>query len=435
MPRYFLVAGIDFGTSYTKVVLRDNNTPTSQARVVEFPGIGDGLLPSLVGFSQGRLSPPQGAGKGSVLPYLKMVAAYVAHGMALDRNPIRMPADFQAHCRGRSPTECLRDTLAYYFAHVMAATERFIRIKSPWRDFADEHVGGQDLLIFQLAVPSGLLTGHAATERLFRDALVAGYELRGTEGCASGQSIAADEWSAHVASVFSGDRIALEERYRWQCLIYPEVAAAVQTVFRSPNASEGLHITMDVGAGTVDLNAFRRISRTRTSEREGHRELQYYAASVAPLGVQHLNDPHGVMARTTESDLMEKLATQVRQLYFEAQKQQPSRIDGDPTYNPWNNTTIYLFGGGAHHPGYKQCLARTLHYACRLKNPVVHQLPKAADLALSSASTFGRFAVAYGLSFYRANLDRIKLPHELTPFRQLYPAIGKIPLANHALDD
>jgi len=47
---------------------------------------------------------------------------------------------------------------------------------------------------------------------------------------------------------FAADRKTLEDRFQWQCLIYPEVAGAVQTVFRSPNASNGLYVTMDVGA-------------------------------------------------------------------------------------------------------------------------------------------------------------------------------------------
>ena len=34
---------------------------------------------------------------------------------------------------------------------------------------------------------------------------------------------------------------------------------------------------------------------------------------------------------------------------------------------------------------------------------------------------FGRFAVAYGLSFFRPSLDQVRLPHELAPFLELYP--------------
>jgi hypothetical protein len=54
----------------------------------------------------------------------------------------------------------------------------------------------------------------------------------------------------------------------------------------------------------------------------------------------------------------------------------------------------------------------------------VHNLPAAQDLIRPRGVEFGRFAVAYGMSFFRPNLDHICLPHEL----ELSP-----PLREHGL--
>lgn len=458
MPRYILVAGVDFGTSFTKVVLRDNNTPGQNAEVVTFPGHADGLLPSLVGIKHDCLVPPARLGDSAKLPYLKMLAAHVANGEALDQTPIQIPAALNALRRSRPDAEVVRDLLAFYFAHVMAATEDFIRTRSPWRNFEfpsaeeanavlptpprrmnflgriwerlrtrsarlpPEQKGAalkppdvpNDFLIYQLAVPTGLLSNNGATERLFRDAFVAGYDLRRSVCNHKKATVAAREWSEKVQAVLSGDPEDLENRFKWQCLLYPEAAAAVQTVFRSPNARDGLYMTMDVGAGTVDLNAFHRF----TADGSHTRELKCCSAIVCPLGVQNLNDPHNAVEQRDETELMEELRNKLHCLYLQAQEYQPN-LNLPPGMRPWDKATLYIFGGGAHHNGYRRTFMAGPRN-CWIHQPQVFNLPSPQDLNRPGNVEFGRFAVAYGLSFHRHNLDHVRLPHQLTPFRELY---------------
>jgi hypothetical protein len=443
MPRHLLVAGVDFGTSFTKVVLRDNNTPGQNAVAVTFPGYADGLLPSIVHLGRGSLLPPTMADEHTKVPYLKMLAAHVANGEALDATNVRIPAALNA-MRGALPdSDLVRELLAFYFAQVMAGTEDFIRSKSPWRDFDFTPGNQNDYLIYQLAVPSGLLAGDGATERLFREAFIAAHELRRSIDATMESGVAQKLWTERVLEVFSGDRAELESRYEWQCLLYPEVAAAVQTVFRSPNARDGLYLTMDVGAGTVDLNAFRRF--TGHPQQNGNGEnapgrLDYYSAIVCPLGVQNLNDPHRAVRRLDERELFENLKANLFRLYTRGQEYQ-SNLNLPPGDRPWDRATLFIFGGGSHHPGYKRTFTRgpnqgwlqvldpafadlpvrspQRHRA--LRPPHVHNLPAAQDLTLPRNVEFGRFAVAYGISFANYNLDQVRLPHELRPFRELYP--------------
>lgn len=421
MPRYLLVAGVDFGTSFTKVVLRDNNTPGSNALVVQYPGYADGLLPSIVGIGRDCLMPPGVPGESAKVPYLKMLAAHVANGEALDRTAVRIPHALGAMRHLRPDNELVRELLAFYFAHVMAATEEFIRSRSPWRDF-DFSPGSQtDFLIYQLAVPTGLLNDEGAAERLFRDAFIAAHELRAVMSSTMCAAMSRQEWSEQVAKVFASERAGLETRFQWQCLLYPEVAAAVQTVFRTPNARDGLYITMDVGAGTVDLNAFLRFTgHASHRERGGNaaRRLDYYSAIVCPLGVQNLNDPHGAVRRRGENELMEELRRYLHALYVRAKVHQPNF--GPLGQRTWDRSSLFIFGGGSHHRGYRQNFSAGLHHA-GIHQPQVFNLPAAQDLTRPRNVEFGRFAVAYGLSFFRPSLDQVRLPHELVPFRELYP--------------
>jgi len=425
MPRYVVVAGIDFGTSFTKVVLRDNNTPGSKAVVVPFPQRPDGLLPSLVGIQGDKLMAPTFPEGVDYVPYLKMLAAHIAGGENFGDAPIRTPVALKALLRSRTDLELARDLLALYFAHVIAATEDFIRNDSPWRDFDFSPKSSDDFLIFQLGVPTGLLADGGKTERLFREAFIAGYELRREVDVKMAIARPHSMWSKGVDKALNGDKGDLDKRFEWQCLLYPEVAAAVQTVFRSPNARDGLYITMDVGAGTVDLNAFRRFSG-HPGDRRTKRiaQLDYYSAIVCPLGVQNLKDPHGAVELRSKEQIRQELRQSLRTLYGRAIRYQPN--NRDLRRRTWDDATFFIFGGGARYSGYRNNFIAGLEEA-GINHPQAHNLPEANDISCPRRVEFGRFAVAYGLSFFRPSLNTVSLPHELEPFAKLYPEIANRP--------
>ena len=52
---------------------------------------------------------------------------------------------------------------------------------------------------------------------------------------------------------------------------------------------------------------------------------------------------------------------------------------------------------------------------------VINRLPRPNnDLVLPSGADFGRFAIAFGLSYYHVNLKEIRLPSTLESFAQKY---------------
>ncbi len=416
MRRYFLVAGIDFGTSFTKVVVRDNNAPGSKATVVPFPQFPNGLLPSLVGIQEERLTLSAFPEKAANIPYLKMLVAHVAQHNTLCNSPSKVPKRLiPLYHKRKNTRQLLRDMLSYYLAYVIAATKAFIRTQSNWKDFDFTPQNPNDTLLFQLAVPTGLLNDDGKTEKLFRQSFIAGHALSQDVNPSGVEAMPYTTWARKVDSVIPPNSTDWEAGYEWQCLIYPEVAAAVQTIFRAPNAQDGLYITMDVGAGTVDLNAFRRF----TVPNSGQRNLDYYAAIVRPLGVQNLVDTHIIVNPLTEAQLMAALRQTIQELYHSACLYQPN-CGAIPGRRTWDHTRLFIFGGGSHRQEYQK------NFQAGIANAGIHNsrfyfLPQATDIKLPPNIDFGRFAVAYGLSFFRANLDTVHLPHQLERFANSYP--------------
>jgi hypothetical protein len=417
MARSFLVAGVDFGTSFSKVVLREQGT--GEAVVVPFPEHPGGLLQSLIGIENDELIPPAALEDCACIAYLKMLAAYSSDGSALDRGPVEVPRALYSIRQSFGDGKTVRGLLAFYFAHVVAATEAFINsAQSPWRHF---DLNG-DHLVFQLAVPTGLLDKDGDTERLFRKAFIAGYQLRKQVDSQLKRPIQFSVWSDQVEDVLSVGLPTLLKVNPWQCLDYPEVLAAMQTVFRSPNPQQdGLYLTMDVGAGTVELNAFLRNTGEHLPPEETvrPRNLDYYSMRVCALGIHNIKDPYGLVKPRNVKELAAELRDEIGVLYRRALVRQPN-LGHFPGQRTWDRARLLIFGGGAHLAPYRETFGEALREA-GIHRPQIFDLPAASDLSLPEGVEFGRFAVAYGMSFFRPNLDQWRPPEDILPFNTLYP--------------
>jgi len=409
MPRRFLVAGIDYGTSYTKMVVRDNSLG-NEAKVVDSIHHPQGLFPSVIGFEKDRLVFPPVPAHAKRILYLKMLAGDLANCVPIKDSPIVLPASVYEIVETISDDRFfIRSLLAFYFANLMQQVEAFIKKDDRWHDHDFDRKIHDDYLIYQLAIPSGLINKTGAVEFLFREALLCAYKLKNNSLLASFSGTHWKEWHELVLSVANRDLFG-EKEFEWQCLVYPETAGATQAYFRSPNAAEGLFVTMDVGAGTVDLNAFRRQSKVK--------DCHYYSTLVCPLGLQNFVSPITKGVPVGEAEFMEELRSKVQAINLLARNYQPNV--GAPGNKTWDRAKFFIFGGGANHHSYSTNFEHGLIQSA-IREPDIQRLPDASDLRLPNGTDFGRFAVAYGLSFFKANLDRVKLPHELKTFNELYP--------------
>jgi hypothetical protein len=155
MPRRFLVAGIDYGTSFTKLVLRDNSLQ-NEAKVVKTASFPNGLLPSVLGIENGRLFFPPVSPHSKRILYLKMLAGDLANGVSIKDSPICLPSSVYEIVESVADDHAfIRSLLAFYFANLMHHIENFIRNDDRWKDHDFEKIKHDDYLIYQLAIPSG----------------------------------------------------------------------------------------------------------------------------------------------------------------------------------------------------------------------------------------------------------------------------------------
>lgn len=427
---FLFVAGFDFGTSYSKVVLRDQFSGV--AKVVTFGEQRDGLFPSYLRVAQEKIGGPGGLEKdGLLLSYPKLITADAASGeknfagLYGDKLPETLKLlgvkDF------KTASELL---LIRYFLSVLDSIHDFIGADEEWQSFDSD----RDPLVVQLAVPTGLMSDRdKSVDELMQESLAAATVIcrkgRTPTHCSTVRELSAgiDQLRALSASA----REALNTR----CITYPEVAAGVQTVLRSKNTPDGKYITLDVGAGTVDINAFHRRSRGRHSQAQDSPSLDYWACEVAPLGFARLelrkDDTRKRSSHETsvnplkEADLLRQLGLAVNRLMGNAFRFQPYASQGDGP-SPWlGETYAYAWGGGSSHIPYLDQFLASLKN-CKLGVEVVSLLPSPGDhfpLPADLMGNFGRLAVAYGLSYHHANLDAIRLPDQLIPYRKKYPGL------------
>jgi hypothetical protein len=408
---HIFIAGFDFGTSYSKVVIRD--LMSDLYKFVTFGPERTGLLPSFVRAGTKFIRGPFAERRGKQAAYLKLLAADHVLGTS-HFAPL--------HGETSADNRTVRHLVTGYFCSVLDGIRSFVQNDPEWSDY-DPH---GDLFGVQLAVPTGLIGDKdRALEEFLRSALMVAMLIWDEDGCRGGEVSRTAMDSAldqlHGLSPYG------KENLQRRCIVYPEVAAGVQAVFRMRSgAPTGKYITMDVGAGTVDLNAFVRLHPS--GGRSGR--LNYWACEVAPLGASRLSTlhpracDHEKVDTTLDSQTLKtKLGEAVTGLMIQAFNHQPTSTVGDGG-NPWTrNTYAYIFGGGAHHRSYRTVIERKLR-ELGVSVDAVLSIPVPSDCPRTPRGvSFGRWAVAFGLSFPVQNLEEIRLPRQLQTFEQAHPEI------------
>jgi len=409
----YIVVGIDYGTRFTKVLFRDNNQVEGKAYVVTNPAFPDGLFPSLLSLNGETIVPFQQ--QGEVIAYLKMLAAFAVAkyetqpSKALEHEDIKIPVGLNKLREKYQDLDLVGLCLSYFLGCLLAEAHRCI----------DEKLRPEkgDLVLYQLAIPTALTSQNKEMQKFFRICLVNGRELFKKHGTRILQGLSLSEIYDTVKHDVLSKYEEIEAKYRNRCVTYPETAAAVAGFFFSKNSGDGIFITADVGAGTVDLNIFR---KNRLNEQNPDPTLAYYSTQVSPLGAQRLEDEFDYVTPMQADELQSKLYEEIRSLFVCALRKQPNLGDqrGRRTYD---GSKIFLFGGGKGNPVYKMTLLQGLDDSID-KNanhggvfePNILELPEYAEIEkpVSSVSA-GRYAVAFGLTTNFINLHKIILPDEL----------------------
>jgi hypothetical protein len=410
--RYLLVLGFDYGTSATKLVLRED---TQGIAAVVTNEQGHYLFPSVIGYQDRDLYAPLCDPCPHPITFLKMRApewAAGASGVGADAS-----AGLSAWLEeGRAAN--VRTLLVWNFAYYVAVAMDFIRCRSPWPDFDET----RDILFINIGVPIEQYES-VTMKTLYLESLCMAYAL--APCCSNLKSGNCRIDLAELEKATDSLQSSADNK-RDLVSVYPEVAAGVQSVMRSPTVCDGLYATFDIGAGTLDMNAFRRHTAQGVLDLTVHpNQLNYYAAQVSEYGIGRLfgqlnrhtfeEFPHIVSALPagigykplSSEEFYSGVRSDIGNLFRSALDRQPNH-GNQRGRKTWDACRVYTWGGGSYIDTYKIQLTEILKsYICP---PELIQLPPPDSLQAPSEADFNRLAIAYGLSFPTANLEEIRLP-------------------------
>jgi hypothetical protein len=427
--RYHL--GLDWGTSSTKMVLRDYEGPGEtygHALVLEPEGRGI-RYPSTVSWEHGHLyfgwmaEQRRGMHKARVWDSLKAAAA-VQNGWM---NP-----------SGLEGVQ-LVDLVVLSLAHAISVALKYAKDHAQARN-------STPLLGLSVGVPEGELQVRSVE---YLEAAALGYRLAVRVGFdPQNKSVAECLAMLHGArhAVLPGLNREQENKNLW---LRAEVAAAMMWVYFSPTVGEGPYTVVDIGAATTSASFFRIHGETEDGIYTPKAELSFFgAASQAPgmdryggvltsiLGtskdhVQIRGQECALSRKYYHHHRLVKIAEDIVGIWGKARRSAWLR---GPSLQQWEGLRYLVVGGGSTvaqladkfktPPGYFRTKLKDFQ---KLKGPGAPR-----DLMTYSASpaawalkpyegphTF--LLVAYGLSFHTADLPRISLPGQVMPFVQVLP--------------
>lgn len=428
---YYIQIGLDFGTSFSKVICRD--VVADKAWIFSPPGSNGKdlpfLIPSTVQVKQGSFSHSMisnGAYENNALYHIKMCLEAVAK----KREDIAALgfAGRIATQTGMNVEALLEASAVYLLAGILGSVKTEIPKENP-EQFSGNHP--DDFLAVNMAVPVAD-ADDAAVESLFNRVLRQAFVL--ADQFAGFPTMSIQE----VLDRMEGCQEMIEKKEVTEaCFIYPEVSANMQGFVRSRSSTPGIYLFSDTGAGTVDQSAF------TFSRRDGEERLNYLHADVHPLGSSEIERLAATSFGKFTLPEIEKLrkakesgqkVPRLERAKNEIHKQlaKASEKTFGKTWGKLNSKRQLcdlqiIFGGGGHsefpYEGavFEQFQNQTLFDPKELQRrkcrslPFKVGVPHPTDLKLSkkSARWMPRLSVAYGLSFDRETLAQFVLPKDI----------------------
>lgn len=399
-----VIIGLDFGTACTKVVVRTPDHFGNACFLVPFGTFGhptnEHLLPTHLTLSNNHYALP-------------------VSGAAADYSDLKMRLIESLSSLGED--EAIDNAIAY-----LALVFRYVRT---WFLQEKRDTYGEFQLIWQINV--GIPSASAECDDL----------------CLLYQKTVYTAWRF---SLYDGDitypgllkireMLHSEDSAEFQELItvFPEVAAEVAGYTQSDLRQEGLHLLIDIGAGTLDVCGF------NVYRSNGDNLLPLFSTSVERQGVCMLHETRRntmeACLKNTFSQIMPEPATPLtgdNSSYIPERKQcekaldvaetgffrscaaqvygvvRQLRISMDPRSDRWNSyLPVFLCGGGSTMPRY-QAIVKDLSDWLRSNvgncQARLLELPYPAQLQGNiKANEYHRFAVACGLSYRSFDIDQV----------------------------
>lgn len=217
--------------------------------------------------------------------------------------------------------------------------------------------------------------------------------------------------------------------------VFPEFACQLYSYLESSERSEDLHALVDIGAGTLDVAYFNVFMKGEEAL------LPIFASEVEQLGAHYLiaalagTDGAGTWtdgeSSLSDEEVGQKLtcrASEVaarRSLYLcsvsdvfnETTQAARKAYPTSPAFRGTERVRLFLCGGGSRIPSIRQRFNRIAREAAALLGIAfeVSELVKPRDLSGEVAPSFDRLSVAYGLSQLAGNIGNVMRSAMLSP--------------------
>lgn len=425
---FFVQIGLDFGTSFCKVVCRD--LVIDKAWVYSPSRTGNGeipfLIPSAVSFDTQTFSPclnRDGAYQKNYIPHLKMALEKVAKSEWNDTSlqPVKARLGSNGETEVRPFVEL---AVIYLLAGLLGDVRASIRKRFPGS------VEGDQIRV-NMAVPVASADDpdvEAVFDRCLRRAWVLADDLAGHPAL----PIQRLTELVGTHSEQAEGPVAREE-----CYLYPEVSANVQGFIWSRSSQPGIYLFSDTGAGTVDQSLF-----IFKRDANGEVLLTYLFAQVLPLGSSLIERIASELDGEAEWDVLDAWRRR-KESGEESEELNAARDAIEGELSSRSGQTIHsakmklisrdqindlrvIFGGGGHtqRPYAQGVLAqfdsttfRDELIQRRRRERDVFELgmsePQDLEFPREKKHWMTRLSVAYGLAFDREQLAPYKLPAEL----------------------
>ena len=194
--------------------------------------------------------------------------------------------------------------------------------------------------------------------------------------------------------------------------VIPETAASATAFAKSTQSATGLYLMVDVGAMTLDVCSFR-----LNKQHGGSDQYPLLMVDVRPLGVEAY---HWFRAKGRSEEGFDR---QCRRCLGEVVVgTRDKRAPNNECWQTGNEFPVFLTGGGSQNPLHREIIEALHQWIKRYsRNEGLRLLelsmPKTIDLP-EPLPDLGRMAVAIGLSYPRTEIGKITLPSDIDDIEQ-----------------
>ena len=425
MPDRIVRLGIDYGTSFSKIVFRDYGAPGGDKAYVAMRN-RDFRIPSVVRARGTEFifgSPSSGRNKGDDICYdsVKMRVAGEIKG--------DLPHYFYGFAREIPGGFSAKDLAVLTVLFLISEGKRAIREHL-------RHYSGRVVVGFSMGMPMSFYDD-PVLKRAFLEIAQAAWEI--SKAISVSESISLHE--SRRLLQFAYDEIGSTPPGEIRDWIRTEAEAALWWPFQSPAVSDGPYAQIDIGAGTTNMSMFRIVPK-HVDSGWIKESLSFFGATSPPIGMDAVDyaiagsrriEDHlslrGREAQLLKSNGSDRVISGVMRQLREAYRGMIERafathLQSHSEREAWRRHKVFFLGGGSS----VEPIVRALRVSPMLGNEnTTHELglqDGPPDILLSDKSpvparVLPHVAVAYGLSNIAAEIPRAESPGEVPPMKQI----------------